>query len=79
MTHEEYKKWYETQQQYKKDHPDEYPYFCYFQFGFHGMTWITEEELKEFIYFYHLKPDGKGGYFRRGIQPITILPRREVE
>ena len=76
---EEYKQFcaeYEAKEKERKDNPDKYLYFAYHQYGFHRMTYITEEELKEAIKFYHLKSDYKGGYFRNGRQPITILPRR---
>lgn len=77
---EEYKQFcaeYEAKEKERKDNPDKYPYFAYYQFGFHRMTYITEEELKEAIEFYHLKSDCNGGYFRYGRQPITILPRSD--
>lgn len=68
---------YEAKEKERKNNPDKYPYFAYFQFGFHRMTYITKEELKEAIRFYRLKSDCKGGYFRYGRQPITILPRND--
>lgn len=76
---EEYKQFcaeYEAKEKERRDNPDKYPYFAYHQYGFHRMTYITEEELKEAIKFYHLKSDCKGGYLRYGRQPITILPRK---
>lgn len=77
---EEYKKLkaeHDAKEKYKKDHPSEYPYFVYFQFGFHNMTYMTEKEVKDAVKFYRLYSDGKGGYFRYGRQPITIMPRKE--
>lgn len=76
---EEYKAFreeYEAKEQKRHDNPDKYPYFAYFQFGFHNMTYLSEEEVKEAVKFYHLKSDYKGGYFRYGRQPITILLRK---
>ena len=75
---EEYKRFcaeYEAKEKERKDNPDKYPYFAYFQFGFHRMTYMTEDEAKEAVKFYHLKSDFKGGYFRCGRQPINIMPR----
>ena len=77
---EEYRRFaaeYEAKQMERRENPDKYPYFAYFAFGFHRMTYMTEEEVKEAVKFYHLKSDYKGGYFRRGRQPIDILPRKE--
>lgn len=77
---EEYKQFcseYEAKEKERKDNPNTYPYFAYFQFGFHRMTYLSEEEVKDAVKFYHLKSDYKGGYFRYGRQPITILPRND--
>lgn len=77
---EEYKAFreeYEAKGKERRDNPDKYPYFAYFQFGFHNMTYLSEEEVKEAVKFYHLKSDYKGGYFRYGRQPITIMKRSE--
>lgn len=77
---EEYKQFkaeYEAKEEYKRNHPAEYPYWAYFQFGYHRMTYMTESEVKDAVKFYHLKPDYKGGYFRYGRQPITIMLRKE--
>lgn len=76
---EEYKKFcaeYETEQKKRRDNPNAYPYFAYFQFGFHRMTYMTEKEVKDAVKFYRLKSDYNGGYFRLGRQPINILPRK---
>lgn len=77
---EEYKQFcaeYEADQKERRENPDKYPYFAYYQYGFHRMTYLTEEEVKDAIKFYHLKSDYKGGYFRYGRQPITITLRKE--
>ena len=66
---------YEAKEKERKDNPDKYPYFVYFQFGFHQMTYYTEDEVKEAVEFYKLKQDGKGEYFRYGRQPIFITRR----
>lgn len=79
---EEYKKFkadYEAKEQYKKDHPEEYPWFVYFQFGWHNMTYMTDAEVEDAIKFYRLHEDGKGGYQRFGRQPIFITRRSEDE
>lgn len=76
---EEYKQFcaeYEAKQKERRDNPGKYPYFAYFQFGFHRMAYMSEDEVKEAIKFYHLKDNYKGGWFRLGRQPIDILPRK---
>ena len=76
---EEYKRFcaeYEAKEKERKDNPDKYPYFAYYQFGFHRMTYMSGDEVKEAVKFYHLKSDLKGGYFRCGRQPINIMPRK---
>jgi len=79
---EEYKKLkaeYEAKEQYRKDHPEEYPWFAYFQFGFHNMTYLSDEEVQDAVKFYRLyethSEDGKKEYIRYGRQPITIIER----
>jgi hypothetical protein len=67
---------YEAKEKERRDNLDKYPYFAYFQFVFHNVTYLSEEEVKKAVKFYHLKSDYKGGYFRYGRQPITILPRK---
>ena len=77
---EEYKRFkakYDAEEQKRKDNSEKYPYFAYYQYGFHRMTYLTQAEVDDEVKFYHLKPDYKGGYFRFGRQPITILPRKE--
>lgn len=79
---EEYKRIraeYEAKQKERRDNPDRYPYFVYFQFGYHHMTYMSEEEVQSAVKFYHLHSDGHGGYERIGRQPIFILPRKETE
>ena len=78
---EEYAKFkaeYEEKERYKAEHPKEYTYFVYFQFGWHTMTYMTKEEVEEAVKFYKLYPDGKGGYRRFGRQPIFITKRKEM-
>lgn len=78
---DEYKRFraeYEAKQKERRDNPDRYPYFVYFQFGYHRMTYMTEEEVRSAVKFYHLYSDGKGGYERFGGQPIFIVPRKET-
>ena len=75
---EEYKRFcaeYQAKEKERKDNPKKYPYFAYFQFGFHRMTYMSEDEVKDAIKFYHLNDNYKGGWFRDGRQPIFILPR----
>lgn len=71
-----FKKEYEAKQNYRREHPEEYPYFSYHQYGYHRMSFLTKEEAEDEVKFYHLKSDYKGGWFRLGRQPITITPRR---
>ena len=66
---------YEDKLKYKHDHPEEYPWFVYFQYGWHNMTYMTDEEVKDAVKFYHLHGD-ENGYHRLGRQPIFILPRK---
>lgn len=76
---EEYKRFcaeYQAKEKERKDNPKKYPYFAYFQFGFHRMTYMSEDEVKDAIKFYHLNDNYKGGWFRYGRQPIFILPRK---
>ena len=75
--HEEYKKEYEAKLAYRRNHPNEYPYFVYFQFGWHRMDFITEEEKDECVKFYKLYSYGEGGWCRVGRQPIFITDARD--
>ncbi len=72
--YQKFKADYEKDQQFRKDNPDKFPYFAYFQFGFHNMTYCSEDELQEYIKFYKLKKIGDK-WERFGRQPITIMPR----
>lgn len=74
--YKQYKAEYEAKEKERKDNPDKYPWFAYYQYGFHRMTYLTDEEVTEEVKFYKLKSDGKGGYFRYGRQPIMIMPRK---
>lgn len=70
---------YEAKQKERRDNPDKYPYFAYFQFGYHRMTYMTGDEVQDAVRFYHLFSDSKGGFFRNGRQPIFIVPRKGTE
>ena len=73
---EDFRSEYEAEQKERENNPDKYPFFAYFQFGFHRMSYMTKEEVEDAVKFYHLKSNCEGGYFRPGRQPIDILPRR---
>ena len=78
----EYKKFkseYEAEEKYKHDHPEEYPWFIYYQFGWHNMTYITDEEKDQAVKFYHLYGNDEKGYSRHGRQPIFITRRKEMK
>jgi len=77
MDHEQFKREYEADQERRKNDPEKYPWFEYRAYGWHAMSFISDEELAEAIEFYRLYPDGKGGYLRRGRQPIYVTPRRK--
>ena len=68
---------HEARQEYRRKHPDLFPWWAYFQFGWHNMTYLTDEECKDAVKFYHLWPDRKGGFYRVGRQPIFIMRREE--
>lgn len=76
VEYKQFKAEYEKKQEERRNNPEKYPYFAYYQFGFHRMTYLSEEEVKEEVKFYHLKSDFKGGYFRLGRQSISIQPRK---
>lgn len=65
---------YEEKERYKKEHPAEYPWFIYYQFGFHNMTYLTDKEAYEAIEFYKLHKSGDS-YVRYGRQPIQLMRR----
>ena len=79
----EYKKLkaeHDAEEKYRKDHPELFPWFVYFQFGWHNMTNVNDEELADILEFYKgLYSDGKGGYCRYGRQPIFITRRKEAK
>lgn len=77
--YKDFKAKYEKEQEERRNNPDKYPYFAYYQFGFHRMAYLTEEEVREEVKFYHLKYNGKNSYFRFGRQPITISKRTLVK
>lgn len=81
---EEYRKFkadYEAKELYKREHPQEYPWFVYFCFGWHSMTYMTDAEKDRTVKKYRLyeeKTDrGKTMYSRGGRQPIYIVNRQE--
>lgn len=55
----------------------EYPWFAYFQYGFHSTRVMTDKECEEAVKFYNLKPI-ENGFARHGRQPITILRRENT-
>lgn len=74
MTNEEY----EEDKKYRSEHPKLFPWFVYWAFGWHNMGYYSDEEVNEFVKFYHLKKIGDK-YERYGRQPITIIRRSENE
>ena len=84
---DEYKKFkseYEAKEQYRKDHPEEYPWFVYFQFGWHNMTYMSDAEVEEAVKFYKgmfESHDDKGNktWKRFGRQPIYMVRSRGAE
>lgn len=81
---EEYRKFkaeYEAKEKYKKDHPEEYPWFAYFCYGWHHQTYLSDAEKDDAVQFYRLweyrTDDGKVGYQRAGRQPIYIVDSRD--
>ena len=66
---------HEAKEKYKHDHPEEYPWFIYYQFGWHNMTYITDNEKDQAVKFYHLHGSDELGYCRYGRQPIFITRR----
>ena len=67
---------HDAKEQYKKDHPEEYPWFVYFQFGWHNMTYMTDAEAEEAVQFYRLWKT-ENGWMRSGRQPIYITRRKD--
>lgn len=72
---------YEAKEKYKEEHAEEYPWWAYFQFGWHHMTNMSDEEVKSAVKFYHLREsrteDGRKTFERTGRQPIYIVQRRK--
>lgn len=76
--YQRFKAEYEAKEKYKQDHPEEFPWFVYFQFGWHNMTYLTDREKDDAVKFYKLYGDDAHGYQRHGRQPIFITRRRET-
>lgn len=74
--YQKFKAEYEAKEKYKHDHPEEYPWFIYYQFGWHNMTYMTDEEKDQAVKFYHLWGSDEKGYQRIGRQPIYITRRK---
>ena len=74
--YQKFKAEYEAKEKYKHDHPEEYPWFVYFQFGWHNMTYMTDEEKDQAVKTYRLWGSDEKGYQRFGRQPIFITRRR---
>ena len=70
---------YDADQMYRKDHPELFPWFFYEQFGWHLMTFLTNEEAQESIKFYHLWKRDDDHYQRVGRQPIFLSRRGEQD
>lgn len=70
---------YEAKKQYRHDHPEEYPWMIYKQFGWHDIDNLTEEEAEEAIKFYHLWKRDDDHYQRVGRQPIFLSRRGEQD
>ena len=77
--YQKFKAEYDAKEKYKQDHPEEFPWFIYYQFGWHNMTYISEEEKDQAVKFYHLYGNDEAGYHRHGRQPIFITHRRAEE
>lgn len=73
--HKQYKSEYEAKEKERKDNPNKYPWFAYYQYGFHHMTYLSDKEVEENVKFYHLSKIGEN-WVRYGRQPITIMPRK---
>ena len=78
--YKELKERYEADQKYRRDHPDEYPWFVYHQYGFHRQQYLSEKEAQDSIKFYRLyertTESGDKMWFRNGRQPISLMRRR---
>lgn len=75
-----FKEKYEADQKYRRDHPDEYPWFVYHQYGFHRQQYLTEEEAQDEIKLYRLHEttmeSGNKMWLRFGRQPISLMRRK---
>lgn len=74
---DEYKRFaaeFEADRKRRKEDYVKYPWFVYKCYGFHDMTYYTDEEVQGAVKFYHLWKSGDG-YERAGRQPIYIMPR----
>ena len=85
---QEYKEFadkYQAEKEYRATHPKEYPWWIYYQFGWHNMDYMTDEQKDEAVKFYrlfeHKGENGHPAYERIGRQPIFIrwCGDREVE
>lgn len=76
--YQKFKAEYESKEKYKHDHPEEYPWFVYYQFGWHTMTYMTDEEKEQAVKFYHLLGSDEKGYQKFGRQPIFITRRKKA-
>lgn len=61
-------------QQKRIDNPQKYRWIAYFQYGWHAITYLTDEEAEQAIKLYRLYRDGRK-WVRIGREPITIMPR----
>lgn len=79
MSYEQYMAEHEAKEKYKEMHPEEYPWFAYFRFGLHNITYLTDEETKTAVNFYHLAErctdDGRKEYYRDWNNSISIMHR----
>ena len=75
LAYKVFKKEYEEERQYRKDNPVMYPWFVYFQFGWHNMFFSSDEEVEEMVRFYKLWKTNNG-WERSGRQPIYISRRK---
>lgn len=67
---------YMAEKEYRRTHPEEYPWWVYYQFGWHNMDYMTDEQKDEAVKFYklfeHKDNEGNPSYERYGRQPIFI-------
>lgn len=75
---EEYKQLkekHDKDQEYREGHPKEFPWFAYYKFGFHRITFLSDAEVEKEVKFYKLFKSGDS-WVRYGRQPIMIIPRK---